>query len=153
VLTSPTTLRDNLLRLDEDLSGLPGRRVALLGFHDPNAKRVDENVRGVEASRAWQFADARAGRVATSSTVLAKLVDGPKIVMLVDVSVPLPADSELLVRALHDSHETVRWMNKTESRLPAKQILYVLAAKARSIDDLPGVLARIDFIQFIKPPA
>jgi hypothetical protein len=153
VLTSPTTLSDSLRRLDEDIGLLPGRRVALLGFRDPNAKRVDENVLAVEASRAWQFADARAGRGGTSSTVLAKLVDAPKIVMLVDVSVALSADSELLVRALHDSNETIRWMNQTESRLPSKQVLYVLAAGARSIDDLPRVLASIDFMQFIKPPA
>ena len=149
MLTSPTHLRDKLVELDDDLGGLRGRRVALLGFRDPNAKRVDDNLRALRETPAWTVMD----RHDASGVSLSQVLDAPKLAIVLDAAAALPADAALLIRALHDSHDAVRWMDGTDSRLPADRKLYIVAVGARSMKDLPAELQRIDFMTFIEPHA
>ena len=148
MLTTPTHLRDQLIELDNDVGGLPGRHVALLGFRDPNAKRVDDNVRTLRGAPGWTVIDLRDGQQARLSEALA----APRLALLVDAAAKLPADASLLIRALHDDHDEVHWADGARSALPAKRTLYVIAAGARSVEDLPPLLARIDIMTFIRPP-
>lgn len=152
MLTSPTHLRDKLIDLDNDLGGLPGRRVALLGFRDPNAKRVDDNLRTLCQTSGWTVVDLRNALVVRLPESLSQALEAPRFVLLMDVTAALPTDASLLIRALHDSHDSVRWADGTQSPLPAKRMLYVVAAGARSVEDLPMLLQRIDFMTFVEPP-
>jgi len=152
MLTTPTHLRDKLLELDNDLGLLPGRRVALLGFRDPNAKRVDDNVRALSETPGWTVVDLRDVQGARLPAALAQSLAAPKLALLVDVAAGVPADASLLIRALHDSHDAVRWADGTQSEVPDERILYVVAVGARHIEELPPLLQRIDFMTFIKPP-
>lgn len=152
MLTSPTHLRDKLVELDNDISLLSGRVVSLLGFRDSNAKRVDDNVRALRATPPWTLIDIRGIPPATISGVFIEALSAPKVAMLVDAASPLPTDASLLIRALYDSHDAVRWADGSQSPLPADRILYVIAAGARSVGDLPPELRRIDYMTFIKPP-
>ena len=152
MLSSPTHLRDKLVELDHDLGGLPGRRVSLLGFRDPNAKRVYDNVRALCEVPGWTVIDLRNAPTVLLSESLMQAIASPKLAMLVDVAAALPTDASLLIRALHDSREAVRWVDGTQSPLPAKRMLYVVAVGARSIKDLQALLRRIDFMTFIYPP-
>lgn len=149
MLTTPTHLRDKLCELDNDLGGLPGRRVALLGFRDPNAKRVDDNLRALRETPQWTVVDHRN----VSEAGLSKVLDAPKLAMVLDANDPVPTDASLLIRALHDSHKAVRWRDGTGSALPSDRKLYIVAVGARSVDELPALLQRIDFMTFIRPPA
>jgi len=151
MLTTPTHLRDKLLDLDNDLGGLPGRRVALLGFRDPNAKRVDDNVRALRATPEWMVIDLRNAPAVRLPELFIPALSAPKLAVLVDVAAALPADASLLLRALHDSHDAVRWADGTQSELPATRMLYDIAVGARSAEDLPTLLQRIDFMTFIRP--
>src|SRR5438045_2505276 len=103
MLTSPTHLRDKLVELDSDLVGLPGRRVSLLGFRDPNAKRVDDNLRALRETPGWTVVDLRNASSARLPEALVQALAAPKFAMLVDVAAVLPTDASLLIRALHDS--------------------------------------------------
>lgn len=152
MLTSPVHLKNILVELDNDLSGLPGRRVALLGFRDPNVRRVDENVRTLRETPGWKLVDLRNTQTAQLPEMLVQALTASKLALLVNVSEGLPTDVSLLIRALHDSHDTVFWTNRTQSQLPENRMLYVIAEGARSWDELPMVLQRIDFMQFIGPP-
>jgi hypothetical protein len=152
MLTTPTHLRDKLHELDNDLGALPGRRVALLGFRDPNAKRVDDNVRALRESPGWTVVDLRDAPGARLPMALVQALAAAKLALLMDVAVEVPTDASLLIRALHDSHDSVCWANGTQSVLPAKRMLYVVAAGARSVEELPALLQRIDFMTFIRPP-
>ena len=152
MLTSPTHLRNTLVELDNDLSGLPGRRVSLLGFRDPNMKRVDENVRTLRETAGWTVVDLRNTEVIQLPEGLVQALTAPKLALLLNVSDVLPSDVSLLIRALHDSRNTVFWANGASSELPADRMLYVIAEGARSIDELPDLLSRIDFMTFIRPP-
>ena len=152
MLTAPAHLRDKLMELDKDVGGLPGRRVALLGFRDPNATRVEDNVRLLRETPGWTLVDLRDPQAVSLPGALAQSVAAQKLALLVETSVGLPTDAALLIRALHDSHSSVRWTDSTQSELPAKRMLYVVVAGARSVEDLPALLQRIDFMTFIKPP-
>jgi hypothetical protein len=152
MLTSARHLRDKLLELDKDLGGLPGRRVSLLGFRDPNAKRVDDNVRALRETPGWTVVDLRNAPAVRLPEALVQALGAPKLALLVDVAAVLPTDASLLIRALHDSHDAVRWADGTQSQLPARRMLYVVAVGARSLKELPTLLQRIDFMTFIEPP-
>jgi hypothetical protein len=152
MLTSPTHLKNMLVELDNDLSGLPGRRVSLLGFRDPNVKRVDDNVRTLRETPGWTLVDLRNPEAAQLPETLIQALTAAKLALLVDVSDALPTDASLLIRALHDSQDRVFWANGTQSQLPANRILHVIAEGARSSDELPTLLQRIDFMTFIRPP-
>ena len=152
MLTAPTHVRDKLLELDNDVGGLPGRRVALLGFRDPNAKRVEDNVRVLRETPGWTVIDLRDALAVRLPGALAQSLAAPKLALLVEAAVGLPAHAALLIRALHDSHDAVRWADGTQSELPAKRMLYVVAAGARSVEELPALLQRIDFMTFIEAP-
>ena len=151
MLTSPTHLRDKLANLDNEIGGLPGRRVSLLGFRDPNAKRVDDNLRTLCETPGWVLVDLRNSSQVLLPEALGKALAAPKLALLVDVSVALPTDASLLIRALHDSRDAVHWADGTESRLPATRMLYVIAIGACVFAELPTLLQRIDFMEFIKP--
>lgn len=150
MLTSATALRDALVKLDDDVGLLRGRRVALLGFRDPNATRVDDNIRTLKAAAGWTVIDVRSP--ASPRDALAATLGAPKLAMLVGATATIPIDASLLIRALHDDRDTVRWQDGTQAAIPENRILYVVASGARSIDDLPPVLARIDYMTFIKAP-
>lgn len=152
MLTTPTRLRDELEKLDLDLGGLGGRRVALLGFRDPNAKRVDDNIRSVGAAPGWTLVDARRSTAEPLVTALKASLAAPRLALLLDATAPVPTDAAVLVRALHDSRDSVTWVDGTASALPDRRMLYVVASGARSIDDLPPALQRIDFMTFIRSP-
>ena len=147
MLTSPTHLRDTLLELDTDLGGLPGRRVALLGFHDASPTRVADNVRALCETPGWTVIDLRQAAVCLPEK-LPETLAAPKLALLVDVAAPLPTDLSLLIRALRDAHDAVVWTNGTRCPLPATRMLYVIAAGARSLDQLPPQLKAIDFMTF-----
>ena len=151
MLTSPTHLRDELLKLDGDIGGLGGRRVALIGFRDPNQKRVSDNLRVLREVPGWTLVDARESAGESLMTALTEGLDTPHLALLLDVSAPIPTDASLFIRALHDSRDSVVWTDRTESRIPGKRLLHVIAMGARSIEDLPQVLRRIDFMTFIRP--
>jgi hypothetical protein len=151
MLTTPTHLRDSLLDLDNDVGGLPGRRVALLGFRDPNAKRVSDNVQALGATSGWTVVDLRDPLAGRTPVGLVQALEAPKLVLLVDLAIGVPTDASLLIRALHDSHDSVRWADGTVSKLPAKRMLYVVAVGARSVEELPTLLQRIDFMTFVRP--
>jgi hypothetical protein len=140
-----------LLDLDNDLGGLTGRRVALLGFRDPNAKRVDDNVRALRETPGWTVVDLRDAPAARLPVTLAQALAAPKLALLLDVALGVPTDASLLIRALHDAHDAVRWTDGTQSELPANRKLYIIAAGARSAEELPTLLRRIDFMTFVKP--
>ena len=152
MLTSPTILRERLVTLDNDIGLLSGRRVALLGFRDSNAKRVDENLRALRATPGWTVVDIRTPPPGPLHELIAPTLSGPKLALLLDTAVALPTDATLLIRALHDSQDAVRWADGTQSQLPTRLILYVIAAGARWPEELPSRLAQIDFMDFIRPP-
>ena len=110
---------------------------------------IDDNVANL-GSLHWPMVDVRAAK--DPGKALAHHAAAAKLTLLVDATQKLPTDAELLIRAVHDSRDSVRWVDGTESALPAKQVLHVIAAGARSIDDLSRWLARIDFMDFIRPP-
>lgn len=151
MLSSPTHLRDELVALASDLGGLPGRRVALLGLRDPNAKRVDDNIHALCETPEWTVIDLRNAPSARLSKSLGQALPAPKLALLVDVTAALPPDASLLIRALHDSRDSVRWVDGTQSPLPARQMLYVVAIGARSLEELPTLLQKIDFMTFVDP--
>jgi len=151
MLISPTHLRDQLDALASDLGGLPGHRVALLGFRDPNAKRVDENVHELCATPGWTVIDLRSGSAVRLSDSIVQALSAPELALLVDVTAALPPDASLLIRALHDSRDSVQWVDGTQSPLPARQMLYVVAIGARSLEELPTLLQKIDFMTFVDP--
>jgi hypothetical protein len=152
MLKSPTDLRDKLIELDNDVGLLGGRKVALLGFRDPNAKRVQENVLRLSEANGWKLVDVDAVHSAQLAMVLAEALSAPKLVLLIDVAAPIPTDVSLLIRALHDSQDAVVWEDRTLSQLPEERILYVIALGARSSDELPPLLQRIDFMTFVRSP-
>jgi hypothetical protein len=152
MLTSPTTLRDRLVAFDHTIGLLPGRRVALLGFRDPNVNRVEENIRTLRTTPAWSVLDLRTNSSEPLHELLDEALGAPKLALLVDSAASLPADVELLIRALHDKRDTVQWMSGKETSIPAEQILYIIASGVRQVDELSHWLARIDFMDFIRPP-
>ena len=77
---------------------------------------------------------------------------GAERALLADPAVGLPADAALLIHALQDSHNVVRWTDGTQFELPANRMLYVVAAGVRSVEELPALPQRIDFMTFIAPP-
>lgn len=147
MLTSPTHLRDTLLELDTDLGGLPGRRVALLGFHDANPTRIADNVRALCETPGWTVIDLRQTAVRLPER-LPKALAAAKLALMLNVAAPLPTDVSLLIRALRDAHDAVVWTDGTRCPLPATRMLYVIAAGARSHDQLPPQLKAIDFMTF-----
>lgn len=152
MLTSATHLRDKLIELDDDVGGLPGRRVSLLGFRDSNAKRVDDNVRALHQTPGWTVIDLRDAAAVRLPEALVEALAAPKLALLVNAPAALPTDASLLIRALYDSQDAVCWVDGTQSRLPAKRMLYVVAVGARSVKELPALLQQIDFMTFIEPP-
>jgi hypothetical protein len=152
MLTSPTRLLDELNRIDEDLSLLRGRRVALLGFRDSNVKRVADNVDALQAAADWTIVDLRAPQPGPVNQALAPSLAAPRLAMLVDTTEPLPVDALQLIGALHDARNAVRWADNTESALPDNRMLYVIASGARDITELPHRLKRIDSMAFISAP-
>ena len=153
MLTSPTHLRDALVALDADLGLLPGRRLALLGLRDPNATRLAENLRTLQATPAWTLVDARPGGAGGAlREALGTALAAPKVALLVDATAPIPADADRLICALHDSCDTVAWSDGALAALPSKRMLFVIALGARAANELPPLLARIDFMTFIRPP-
>jgi hypothetical protein len=153
MLTSPAALRDKLAELDVDIGLLPGRRVALLGFRDPSATRVAENVRVLQSAAGWTAVDLRLPIEGPIRQVLGKALDAPKLALILDTTKAPPTDALLLIRALRDSNNFVRWVDGAETPLPADRILYVIASGAREWNDLPRELQRIDFMTFIKAPS
>jgi len=151
MLTTATHLRDQLLELDNDLGGLPGRRVALLGFRDPNPKRVDDNLRALRDASGWAVVDLRDAPSVPLPAALTETIAAPKLVLILNVASALPRDAAMLIRALHDSRDSVDWSDGTDSELPEDRMLYVVAAGARSVEELPPLLQRIDFMTFIRP--
>jgi hypothetical protein len=152
-MTSPNELRDKLAELDADIGLLPGRRVALLGFRDPDATRVADNVRMLQAASGWTVVDLRSPIEAPVHQVLAKALDAVKLAMVLDTTNAPPTDALLLIRTLHDSNDVVRWTDGTETPLQSRRILYVIASGAREASDLPRELQRIDFMTFIEAPS
>lgn len=150
MLTTPTHLRDSLLDLDNDVGGLPGLRVALLGFRDPNAKRIGDNLYALCETPGWVVVDVRDPPAARVPMPLVQALEVPKLVLLLDVAVGVPANASRLIRALRDSRDRVCWADGTESKLPAKSMLYVVAIGARSVEELPTLLRRIDCMTFIR---
>jgi hypothetical protein len=76
----------------------------------------------------------------------------PRLALLLDAAAPVPTDASVLIRAIHDARDSVTWVDRTASAIPDPRLLYVVACGARSIDDLPPVLQRIDFMIFIRSP-
>jgi hypothetical protein len=153
MLTSSTNLRDKLVELNSDIGRLPGRRVALLGFRDSNATRVADNLCELKGAAGWTVVDLLSTVPESLPQVLAKELAAPKLAVILDTTRPVPTDALLLIRALHDSHDAVRWSDGTTSALPAKRILYVIASGARELQDLPSWLQRIDFMTFVRAPS
>jgi hypothetical protein len=150
MLTTANHLRDHLSGLDKDLEGLRGKRVALLGFRDPNEHRVEDNLRVLRETSPWVLIDLRSSQLQRLPEALISKINVPKIVIIVDTTATLPNDAVLLIRAVHDSKNAVVWSDGTQSVLPTDQWLYVISLGARSIDELPSVLQRIDFMTFIR---
>ncbi len=94
MLTSPTHLRDTLVELDRDLGGLPGRRVALLGFRDANPTRVADNVHALCRTPGWTVIDLR-HTPEQLPAILPEALAAPRLALLVDVAAPLPTDVPL----------------------------------------------------------
>jgi hypothetical protein len=116
------------------------------------AERVDDNLRALRETPGWTVLDLRNTQAVRLPEALNHALAAPKLALLVDVVAVLPTDASLLIRALHDSHAAVRWVDGTQSHLPAKRMLYVVAVGARSLKDLPTLLQRIDFMTFLEPP-
>jgi hypothetical protein len=152
MLTTPTRLRDELVKLDRDLVGLGGRRAALVGFRDPNEKRVEDNLRSVAEAPGWTLVDARRSSPGQLVTALKAALGAPRLALLLDAAAPVPTDASVLIRAIHDARDSVTWVDRTASAIPDPRLLYVVACGARSMNDLPPVLQRIDFMIFIRSP-
>lgn len=153
MLTSPTNLKDTLLALDNDVGGLPGRRVSLLGFRDPNAQRVADNVRALCETPNWTVVDLRNDSNVRLPGALIQSLAAAKLAVLVDVTRPLANDVTQLIRALYDARDAVRWTDGTQTPLPTDRMLHVIAVGARVVDELPALLQTIDFMKFIKGKA
>jgi hypothetical protein len=151
VLTTPTHLRDSLLDLDNDIDGLPGRRVALLGFREPNAKRIADNLHTLCDTAGWVVVDVRDPQSCRVPLPLIQALEAPKLALILEVAVEIPANAAMLIRDLHDSRDLVHWADGTETRLPENRMLYVIAIGARSVEELPTLLQKIDFMTFLKP--
>jgi len=151
MLTMPTHLRDSLLDLDNDVGGLPGRGVVLLGLHDPDAKRIADNLHTLCETPDWVVVDVRDPQSVRLPLPLIQALEAPKLALLLDVAVEIPANAAMLIRDLRDSRDSVHWADGTETRLPEKRMLYVIAIGASSVEELPKLLQQIDFMTFIIP--
>lgn len=151
MLPRPTALRDQLVRLLDDVGAL--RWVSACGFRDADRQRVADNLAAVAALPRWRLLDLRGRDLEAVAAALEQERGAAELLVLIDAAEPVARPLQALVKAFVDRRDALEWAPGRRAVRPPQQSLCVLIAGAAELAQAPRVLHEIPAWIFVGPGA